>query len=66
MSVKSSDIFILFFFKALNTEIKARRETIEGVLKDNEACVHSIKVGTSTCNTFIILFYFPAFMTTYL
>ncbi|XP_018526376.1 LOW QUALITY PROTEIN: desmoplakin-like [Lates calcarifer] len=29
--------------KALNTEIKARRETIEGVLKDNEACVHSIK-----------------------
>ncbi|XP_039985021.1 desmoplakin [Xiphias gladius] len=29
--------------KALNTEIKARRETIESVLKDNEACVNSIK-----------------------
>ncbi|XP_071342654.1 desmoplakin-B-like isoform X2 [Trachinotus anak] len=29
--------------KALNAEIKARRETLESVLKDNEACVSSIK-----------------------
>ncbi|XP_044056974.1 desmoplakin-like isoform X1 [Siniperca chuatsi] len=29
--------------KALNSEIKARRETVESVLKDNEACVNSIK-----------------------
>uniref|UniRef100_A0A3P8TLQ1 Desmoplakin b n=1 Tax=Amphiprion percula TaxID=161767 RepID=A0A3P8TLQ1_AMPPE len=29
--------------KALNTEIKAKRETVERVLKDNEACVNTIK-----------------------
>ncbi|XP_039666820.1 desmoplakin isoform X1 [Perca fluviatilis] len=29
--------------KALNSEIKSRRETVESVLKDNEACVNSIK-----------------------
>ncbi|XP_028442753.1 desmoplakin-B [Perca flavescens] len=29
--------------KALNSEIKLRRETVESVLKDNEACVNSIK-----------------------
>ncbi|XP_068175112.1 desmoplakin-like isoform X2 [Antennarius striatus] len=29
--------------KALNSEIKAKRETVESVLKDNEACVNSIK-----------------------
>uniref|UniRef100_A0A3B5AJV9 Desmoplakin-like n=1 Tax=Stegastes partitus TaxID=144197 RepID=A0A3B5AJV9_9TELE len=29
--------------KALNTEIKARRETVESVLKDNEECVNAIK-----------------------
>uniref|UniRef100_A0A3Q1ERP6 Desmoplakin b n=1 Tax=Acanthochromis polyacanthus TaxID=80966 RepID=A0A3Q1ERP6_9TELE len=29
--------------KALNTEIKAKRETVERVLKDNEACVNAIK-----------------------
>uniref|UniRef100_A0AAQ6AAK2 Desmoplakin b n=1 Tax=Amphiprion ocellaris TaxID=80972 RepID=A0AAQ6AAK2_AMPOC len=31
------------FLKALNTEIKAKRETVERVLKDNEACVNTIK-----------------------
>ncbi|XP_044217913.1 desmoplakin isoform X1 [Thunnus albacares] len=29
--------------KALNSEIKVKRETLESVLKDNEACVNSIK-----------------------
>ncbi|XP_041790693.1 desmoplakin isoform X2 [Chelmon rostratus] len=29
--------------KALNSEIKSKRETVESVLKDNEACVNSIK-----------------------
>uniref|UniRef100_A0AAQ6IMY1 Desmoplakin b n=1 Tax=Anabas testudineus TaxID=64144 RepID=A0AAQ6IMY1_ANATE len=29
--------------KALNTEIKAKRETVESVLKENETCVHSVK-----------------------
>uniref|UniRef100_A0A3B3DJN7 Desmoplakin b n=2 Tax=Oryzias melastigma TaxID=30732 RepID=A0A3B3DJN7_ORYME len=29
--------------KALNTEIKAKKETVESVLKDNETCVHAIK-----------------------
>ncbi|XP_037625455.1 plectin-like isoform X2 [Sebastes umbrosus] len=29
--------------KALNSEIKSRRETVESVLRDNEACVISIK-----------------------
>ncbi|XP_040895949.1 desmoplakin-like isoform X2 [Toxotes jaculatrix] len=29
--------------KTLNTEIKAKRETVESVLKDSEACVNSIK-----------------------
>nr|XP_061791082.1 desmoplakin-A-like [Nerophis lumbriciformis] len=29
--------------KAINAEIKAKRETLESVLKDNEACVSSIK-----------------------
>ncbi|XP_029355194.1 desmoplakin-B isoform X1 [Echeneis naucrates] len=29
--------------KALNAEIKARRDTLDSVLKDNEACMHSIK-----------------------
>nr|XP_057929424.1 desmoplakin-A-like [Doryrhamphus excisus] len=29
--------------KALNAEIKAKRDTVEGVLKDNDACVNSIK-----------------------
>uniref|UniRef100_A0A672YY88 Desmoplakin b n=1 Tax=Sphaeramia orbicularis TaxID=375764 RepID=A0A672YY88_9TELE len=29
--------------KALNSEIKSRRETLDGVLRDNEACVNSIK-----------------------
>ncbi|KAM8746433.1 desmoplakin-B isoform 3-T3 [Acanthopagrus schlegelii] len=29
--------------KALNSEIKSKRETVEMVLKDNEACVNSIK-----------------------
>ncbi|XP_077573490.1 desmoplakin-B isoform X2 [Stigmatopora nigra] len=29
--------------KAINTEIKEKRETLEGVLKDNEACLTSIK-----------------------
>uniref|UniRef100_A0A3Q0RZK2 Desmoplakin n=1 Tax=Amphilophus citrinellus TaxID=61819 RepID=A0A3Q0RZK2_AMPCI len=29
--------------KALNAEIKARRETVESVLKDNETCVNAIK-----------------------
>nr|XP_033936274.1 desmoplakin-like [Pseudochaenichthys georgianus] len=29
--------------KALNSEIKAKRETVERVLRDNEACVNSIK-----------------------
>uniref|UniRef100_A0A8D3DUE6 Desmoplakin b n=1 Tax=Scophthalmus maximus TaxID=52904 RepID=A0A8D3DUE6_SCOMX len=29
--------------KALNMEIKARRETLDSVLKDNEACVTSVK-----------------------
>ncbi|XP_075944187.1 desmoplakin-B [Anarhichas minor] len=29
--------------KALNSEIKVRRETVERVLKDNEACVNAIK-----------------------
>uniref|UniRef100_A0A8C6NPX1 Epiplakin-like n=1 Tax=Nothobranchius furzeri TaxID=105023 RepID=A0A8C6NPX1_NOTFU len=29
--------------KALNSEIKAKRETIESVLRDNEACVNTIK-----------------------
>ncbi|XP_070688404.1 desmoplakin-A-like [Pempheris klunzingeri] len=29
--------------KALNSEIKSRRETVENVLRDNEACVNAIK-----------------------
>ncbi|MEQ2268669.1 hypothetical protein XENORESO_009929 [Xenotaenia resolanae] len=29
--------------KALNTEIKAKRETIESVLRDNETCVNTVK-----------------------
>ncbi|KAF7648315.1 hypothetical protein LDENG_00158650, partial [Lucifuga dentata] len=29
--------------KAVNTEIKAKRETVESVMKDNDACVNSIK-----------------------
>ncbi|CAI5636938.1 unnamed protein product [Oreochromis niloticus] len=29
--------------KALNAEIKVRRETVDSVLKDNEACVNAIK-----------------------
>ncbi|RVE73705.1 hypothetical protein OJAV_G00033760 [Oryzias javanicus] len=29
--------------KVLNTEIKAKKETVESVLKDNETCVHAIK-----------------------
>ncbi|XP_055364407.1 plectin-like isoform X5 [Betta splendens] len=29
--------------KALNTEIKAKRETVESVLKDNDVCMHSVK-----------------------
>uniref|UniRef100_A0A3B3C4J7 Desmoplakin b n=1 Tax=Oryzias melastigma TaxID=30732 RepID=A0A3B3C4J7_ORYME len=29
--------------QALNTEIKAKKETVESVLKDNETCVHAIK-----------------------
>uniref|UniRef100_A0A8C7ZX06 Desmoplakin-like n=1 Tax=Oryzias sinensis TaxID=183150 RepID=A0A8C7ZX06_9TELE len=29
--------------KALNTEIKGKKETVESVLKDNETCVHAIK-----------------------
>ncbi|XP_075901736.1 desmoplakin-B isoform X2 [Nelusetta ayraudi] len=29
--------------KALNSEIKAKRDTLESVLKDNEACVESIR-----------------------
>ncbi|KAK5621710.1 hypothetical protein CRENBAI_020135 [Crenichthys baileyi] len=29
--------------KALNTEIKAKRETIESVLRDNETCVKTVK-----------------------
>ncbi|XP_054645196.1 desmoplakin-A [Dunckerocampus dactyliophorus] len=29
--------------KALNAEIKAKRDTVESVLKDNDACVNSIK-----------------------
>lgn len=33
--------------KALNTEIKLRRETVDSVLKDNVACVNCIKVRRS-------------------
>uniref|UniRef100_A0A7N8XU24 Desmoplakin b n=1 Tax=Mastacembelus armatus TaxID=205130 RepID=A0A7N8XU24_9TELE len=29
--------------KALNTEIKAKRETVDSVLKDNDSCVRSVK-----------------------
>lgn len=36
-------------FKALNTEIKGRRDTVESVLRDNEACVTSVKVRTPAC-----------------
>uniref|UniRef100_A0A8C4NKB0 Desmoplakin b n=1 Tax=Dicentrarchus labrax TaxID=13489 RepID=A0A8C4NKB0_DICLA len=42
-NIQTSHIFILLCFKALNSEIKLRRETVESVLKDNEACVNSIK-----------------------
>lgn len=31
--------------KALNSEIKAKRETVDSVLRDNEACVNSIRVS---------------------
>lgn len=41
-----SDSFVLCGNpKALNTEIKAKRETVESVLSDNETCVNSIKVS---------------------
>lgn len=36
---------LLFFFKALNTEIKMKRETVDSVLRDNEACVTTIRVS---------------------
>lgn len=32
--------------KALNSEIKSQRETLDGVLKDNTACGTSIRVRT--------------------
>lgn len=31
--------------KELNSEIKAKRETVDSVLRDNEACVNSIRVS---------------------
>lgn len=31
--------------KALNSEIKAKREMVDSVLRDNEACVNSIRVS---------------------
>lgn len=51
MCVKSSEIWHLYIFilKALNSEIKLRRETVESVLKDNGACVNSIKVRRPAC-----------------
>uniref|UniRef100_A0A8C6LFI3 Epiplakin-like n=1 Tax=Nothobranchius furzeri TaxID=105023 RepID=A0A8C6LFI3_NOTFU len=38
-----TDASSVALFKALNSEIKAKRETIESVLRDNEACVNTIK-----------------------
>uniref|UniRef100_A0A3Q2GMP6 Desmoplakin b n=1 Tax=Cyprinodon variegatus TaxID=28743 RepID=A0A3Q2GMP6_CYPVA len=34
--------------KALNTEIKAKRETVDSVLRDNVTCVNSIKVNLNS------------------
>lgn len=50
-----------FFSQALNSEIKAKRETLESVLKDNEACVNSIRVrrclksNQATCKSRLLL-----------
>uniref|UniRef100_A0A3Q2P267 Desmoplakin n=1 Tax=Fundulus heteroclitus TaxID=8078 RepID=A0A3Q2P267_FUNHE len=38
--------------KALNMEIKAKRETVESVLKDNEACVNTIKDYETDLNSY--------------
>lgn len=46
--------------KALNTEIKSKRETVESVLKDNDICVHSVKVRKPYTLCHLVLF--PAFM----
>ena len=35
---------MLLLFKGLNSEIRGRRETLDSLLKDNEACVNSVKV----------------------
>uniref|UniRef100_A0A665WUZ4 Desmoplakin-like n=1 Tax=Echeneis naucrates TaxID=173247 RepID=A0A665WUZ4_ECHNA len=42
-NIQTFDNLTLLFLKALNAEIKARRDTLDSVLKDNEACMHSIK-----------------------
>uniref|UniRef100_A0A3Q3XG16 Uncharacterized protein n=1 Tax=Mola mola TaxID=94237 RepID=A0A3Q3XG16_MOLML len=36
-------IFIIFVIKVLNSEIKLKREMVESVLKDNAACMNTIK-----------------------
>uniref|UniRef100_A0A3Q2P2X6 Desmoplakin n=1 Tax=Fundulus heteroclitus TaxID=8078 RepID=A0A3Q2P2X6_FUNHE len=41
-----------WFIKALNMEIKAKRETVESVLKDNEACVNTIKDYETDLNSY--------------
>ncbi|KAM4574480.1 uncharacterized protein V3H82_009165 isoform 2-T2 [Fundulus diaphanus] len=38
--------------KALNMEIKAKRETVESVLRDNEACVNTIKDYETDLNSY--------------
>uniref|UniRef100_A0A3Q3NH30 Desmoplakin b n=1 Tax=Labrus bergylta TaxID=56723 RepID=A0A3Q3NH30_9LABR len=51
-SLQTPDLFYYCLLKALNSDIKSKRGTVDIVLRDNEACVTSIKDYESDLNSY--------------